>query len=216
LMLDPRTAPLFRFDPADRERYGSSATGDACLLARNLVQADAGTQFIFLQQNGWDHHRDIYSKRNHWDHSVELDNALGGLLEDLSTRKRPNGGTLLDETMVVCMGEFGRTPGALTQGLNGRDHYQYAFTVLVAGGGTKGGQIIGKTDELGAKVIDSGWDVKRSIYMEDLATTVYSAMGIDWKKAIQATPSGRAFYYVEPLAAQTVIANREISTLFDG
>jgi hypothetical protein len=50
--------------------------------------------------------------------------------------------------------------------------------------------------------------------MEDLATTVYSAMGIDWKKSIQATPSGRAFYYVEPLAAQTVIANREISTLF--
>lgn len=215
LITDPRTAPLFQFDAEDRQRYGSSSTGDACLLARNLVQADAGTQFIFLQQNGWDHHKDIYLRRNHWDHSVELDNALGGLLEDLSSRKRSDGRTLLDETMVVCMGEFGRTPGALTQGLNGRDHYQYAFTVLVAGGGIKGGKIIGKTDELGAKIIDSGWDVKRSIYMEDLATTVYSAMGVDWKKSIQTTPSGRAFYYVEPLAAQTVIANREISTLFD-
>jgi uncharacterized protein (DUF1501 family) len=144
-----------------------------------------------------------------------LDPALAALLEDLSARKRANGKSLLDETMVVCMGEFGRTPGELTA-LKGRDHYQYAFTVLMAGGGVKGGQIIGKTDETGSKVVDSGWEVKRSIYMEDIATSVYSAMGVDWKKSLKDTPSGREFFYVEPLAAQSVIRNREIGPLFQG
>lgn len=215
LMSDPRTAPLFQFQADERTRYGNTAVGDACLLARNIVEADAGTHFIFLQQNGWDHHKDIYERKNHWDHSVQLDAALGSLLEDLDRKKRADGRSLLDETMVVCMGEFGRTPGNLT-GLKGRDHYQYAFTVLAAGGGVKGGQIIGKTDERGAKVLDSQWGVKRSIYMEDIATSVYSAMGVDWKKSMKDTPSGREYFYVEPLAAQTVIANKEISVLFEG
>lgn len=188
-------------------------TGDACIIARNIVEADAGTRFIFLQQDGWDHHSNIYDIKNHYGRSVELDSALASLIEDLATRRRANGGTLLDETMVVCMGEFGRTPGEVN-GLNGRDHYQYAFTVLFAGGGVKGGQIIGKTDELGGKVVDSGWGVKRSIYMEDIATTIYSALGIDWKKTISGTPSGRDFYYLEPFAAKAMIGNREIAPLF--
>ena len=74
--------------------------------------------------------------------------------------------------------------------------------------------MIGKTDDIGAKIIDPGWSGKRSIYMEDIATTVYSALGIDWTKRIQTTPSGREFYYVEPFAAQGIVANREISELF--
>lgn len=213
MMMDPRTAKLFEIDSEERKRYGGTITGDAAIIARNLVEADAGTRFIFLQQNGWDHHKDIYKRGNHYQHSWELDAALASLIEDLGARKRSGGRTLLDETMIICMGEFGRTPGDVTY-LNGRDHYQYAFTALMAGGGIKGGQIIGKTDEAGAKVVDSGWGVRRSIFMEDIATTIYSAMGIDYSKTIQATPSGRQFYYIEPFATQQIIANREISVLF--
>lgn len=213
LMADERTAGLFALKPEERTRYGNTPTGDASIIARNLIQADAGTRFIFLQQYGWDHHSRIYEPQNHWMHSRVLDQALGALLEDLATTKRPNGKSLLDETLVICMGEFGRTPGAVNS-LQGRDHYQYAYTGLFAGGGVKGGNVIGRTDETGAKIVDSGWDVKRPIFMEDIATTVYSALGIDWKKTIQTTPSGREFYYVEPVAAQAVQANREISVLF--
>lgn len=213
LVSDPRTAPLFAIQAEEHKRYGSTITGDAAIIARNLVEADAGTRFIFLQQNGWDHHQNIYDRKNHYQHSWDLDAALGALIEDLAARRRPNGRTLLEETLVIAMGEFGRTPGDITA-LKGRDHYQYAFTVLVAGGGVKGGQVIGKTDETGSKVIDSGWGVKRSIFMEDIATTIYSAMGIDWTKTIKDTPSGREFYYIEPFATQQIIANREISVLF--
>jgi hypothetical protein len=213
LLSDRRNARLFEIGAEERKRYGGTITGDACVIARNLVEADNGTHFIFLQQYGWDHHKDIYKESNHYKLSRELDPALSSLIEDLATRKRKDGRALLDETIVVCMGEFGRTPGPLT-GLNGRDHYQYAFTVLFAGGGVKGGQVIGQTDEIGAKVTESGWDIKRSIYMEDIATTIYSAMGIDWKKSIKNTPSGREFYYIEPFAAKQMIGNREITPLF--
>lgn len=214
LMADPRSAAVFRFSAEDKTRYGNSTTGDAAILARNLIEADAGTNFIFLQQNGWDHHKDIYLKKNHWDHSVELDNALSALLHDLSATRRPNGKTLLEETLVFCLGEFGRTPGPLNTGLNGRDHYPNCYTVLAAGGGIKGGKIIGKTDEMGAKVVEPQWAGKRPIYMEDIATTVYSALGIDWTKTLTNTPSGRTFYYVEPLSATQVIVNKEIGELF--
>src|SRR2546426_411234 len=64
LMSDPRSKDVFRLPPEDHKRYGSSTTGDACILACNLIAADAGTHFIFLQQNGWDHHRDIYEQKN--------------------------------------------------------------------------------------------------------------------------------------------------------
>ncbi|MBI1898575.1 MAG: DUF1501 domain-containing protein [Acidobacteria bacterium] len=213
IMSDPRGEKIFRITADDRERYGNSYTGEACILARNLVEADAGTHFIFLQQNGWDHHKDIYKQGNHYKLSRELDAALASLVKDLDERKRPDGRTLLDETMVICMGEFGRTPGDLT-GLQGRDHYQYAFTVLMAGAGIKGGRPLGKTDATGAKVIDPGWSAKRPIYMEDIATTIYSAMGIDWTKTIRTTPSGREFYYVEPFSATAFVSNREVKELF--
>ncbi|MBI1786673.1 MAG: DUF1501 domain-containing protein [Acidobacteria bacterium] len=214
LLSDPRGERIFRIPEEDKKRYGGSPTGDACILARNLIEADGGTHFLFLQQNGWDHHKDIYSRANHYRLSQELDPALASLIEDLGRMKRPGGRTLLDETLVVCMGEFGRTPGDLTPGLKGRDHYQHCYTVLVAGGGITGGQVIGQTDSTGARIVDPGWSAKRAIYMEDIATTVYSAMGIDWSKSIKTTPSGREFLYVDPLAAQAAVANREVSELF--
>ena len=213
LMADPRARQIFRIEETDKKRYGNTTTGDACVLARNLIHADAGTNFIFLQQNGWDHHSSIYERKNFYQLSWDLDNALSALLDDLGSSRRPDGRSLLDETLVFCLGEFGRTPGPVN-GLKGRDHYPNAYTVLAAGGGTKPGKIIGKTDEIGAKVVAPEWQGRRPIYMEDIATTVYSAMGIDWTKTVKATPSGREFYYVEPVTATTAIANREIAELF--
>lgn len=208
-----RTARLFELGTDERVRYGSTVTGDAAIVARNLVEADAGTHFIFLQQNGWDHHKDIYSKKNHYQHSWDLDAALANLLEDLATRRRADGSSLLDETMIVCMGEFGRTPGGITS-LNGRDHYQYAFTSLFAGGGVKGGQIIGTTDAAGSRVMDPGWGQNRAVFIEDIACTIYSAMGIDWGKSIRNTPSGREFSYIEASGPPAAIAPRDLSSLF--
>ena len=137
--------------------------------------------------------------------SWDLDAGLCSLLDDLEATKQPGGGSLLDETLVVAMGEFGRTPGELSD-LDGRDHYPYAATILFAGGGVQGDRVLGGTDELGAEIIDNGWSAQRPVYMEDVATTIYSAMGIDWQTKVETTPSGRAFYYVEPLSPTGVIA----------
>lgn len=213
MMSDQRASQVFQIDPADRERYGKSQVGDGCILARNLVEADAGTHFVLVNHRDWDHHNRIYNDNNHYKLCKELDTALSSLFDDLATRKRADGRTLLDETMVVCFGEFGRTPGELSAA-NGRDHYQYALTGLFAGGGVQGGRVIGKTDELGAKVIAPDWNAKRSVYMEDVATTMYSALGIDWSKVIEGAPSGRAFHYIEPFASKQMIKNQEITNLF--
>jgi hypothetical protein len=216
LMSDTRTAKVLALSPEDRVRYGSSTTGDAAILARNLVRADAGTHFMFLSQEGWDHHVGIFdpkTPRNHYANSRELDSALGALLKDLASERRPDGRSLLDETLVIAMGEFGRSVGDLNFG-RGRDHHQYAFSALFAGGGVKGDRVIGKTDDAGNKVIEPGWSASRSVYMEDVATTIYSAMGIDWTTKIAATPSGRTFHYVEPTSSTTIFGNKEIAELF--
>jgi hypothetical protein len=213
MMSDQRASQVFQIDSADHDRYGKSQVGDGCILARNLVEADAGTHFVLVNHRDWDHHTRIYNDNNHYKLCKEIDTALSSLFDDLATRRRGDGRSLLDETMVVCFGEFGRTPGELSAA-NGRDHYQYALTGLFAGGGVQGGRVIGKTDEMGAKVIAPDWNVKRSVYMEDVATTIYSALGIDWTKVIEGPPSGRAFHYIEPFASKQMIRNQEISTLF--
>jgi hypothetical protein len=213
MMSDQRASQVFQIDPGEHDRYGKSQVGDGCILARNLVEADAGTHFVLVTHRDWDHHGRIYAEGNHYKMCKELDTALSSLLTDLATRKRADGRTLLDETMVLSFGEFGRTPGELSASA-GRDHYQYAMTGLFAGGGVQGGRVIGRTDELGAKVIESGWNVKRSVYMEDIATTIYSVLGIDWTKKIEGAPSGRAFHYIEPFASKQMIRNQEISPLF--
>ena len=213
MMSDQRASQVFQIDTADHDRYGKSQVGDGCILARNLVEADAGTHFVLVNHRDWDHHNRIYNDGNHYKLCKEIDTALSSLFDDLAARKRADGRTLLDETMVICFGEFGRTPGELSAA-NGRDHYQYALTGLFAGGGVQGGRVIGKTDELGAKVVAPDWNGKRSVYMEDVATTIYSALGIDWSKVIEGAPSGRAFHYIEPFASKQMIKNQEISNLF--
>ena len=213
MMSDPRSAGIFSIREDEHKRYGDNSTGDAFILARNLVTADAGTHFIFLTHEDWDHHGRIYDRQNFYKRSYELDTALSRLLDDLEAAKRADGSSVLDETLIVCVGEFGRTPGALTN-IAGRDHYQYAFTALFAGGGVKPGQALGGTDERGAKIVDPGWSGGRGVYPEDLATTIYSAMGIDWTKKIEETPSGRAYYYIEIFSPTQLLANRVVEELF--
>lgn len=213
IMSDPRSATIFRVTSEERSRYGGNPVGDAFVLARNLVVADAGAHFIFLTHDGWDHHGSIYRRSNFYQRSAELDVALSQLLDDLASTPRDSGTSVLDETLVVCVGEFGRTPGALTN-IAGRDHYQYAFTGLFAGGGVLPGQVLGATDESGAEIRDPGWSGNRPVYPEDLVTTIYAAMGIDWTKTIQDTPSGRAYHYVEMFSPTQVLANRVVRELF--
>jgi hypothetical protein len=215
MMTAPKLAEVFQISEGEKPRYGSSTLGDSCILARNLVRADAGTRYIAISQGGWDLHANMYDPKgmNHYKLCHELDRALGALIEDLSNTKDSSGRTLLDKTLIVCMGEFGRTGGELTVN-QGRDHNRSAFSALFAGGGVKGGRAIGVTDAMGVKVVNSEWDDKRSIYPEDVVTTIYSLLGIDWTKRIVNTPSGRAFEYIEQQSGTDFIPFREITTLF--
>lgn len=213
IMSDPRSASIFSVTSDDHERYGGNPTGDSFVLARNLVVADAGTHFIFLTHEDWDHHGSIYSPGNFYRRSHELDTGLSQLLDDLEASKRDDGTSVLDETLVVCVGEFGRTPGELTN-IAGRDHFQYAFTGLFAGGGVVPGQVLGATNDDGSEISDFGWSGNRPVYPEDLVTTIYSAMGIDWTKTIEDTPSGRAYHYIEIFSPTDMLANRVVRELF--
>lgn len=213
MMESPHISRVLQVQKDERQRYGDSHLGEACVLARNLVRAGAGTRFISIAHSNWDLHRKIYEKDGHYKLCRELDMALASLLSDLQSSKSPDGRTLLETTLVCCMGEFGRTPGQLTVN-KGRDHHKDAFCGVFAGCGTQGGRIIGATDEIGAKVVDPGWHKKRPIYIEDVAATIYSVMGIDWTKKITDTPSGRAFEYIENQSGTDFIDPDEISELF--
>jgi hypothetical protein len=216
MMKRPEVANVLQLSDEDHKRYGASSVGDACVLARNLVEANAGTRFVMAAHQGWDLHAKEYDKIqkvNHYTLCRELDDCLSSLLEDLASRKDNKGRTLLETTLVVAMGEFGRTPGDLNVN-KGRDHHRFANLVLFAGGGVKGGHIIGATDAIGAKVVKPGWHGDRSIYPEDVMATIYSALGIDWTKKISQTPSGRPFYYVDGTSASEIIVPDEVSELF--
>ena len=216
MMLAPGIKEILRMPQEDRTAYGGSALGDACILARNLVAAEAGTRYVFISHGGWDLHANAYDKSkstNQYTLCHELDSALDQLLTDLARLRTKDGAPLLEKTLIVCMGEFGRTVGDLTVN-KGRDHHRFASTSLFAGGGVKGGRVIGETDAAGAKVVDPGWSKKRSIYTEDVAATMYSALGIDWNKTITNTPSGRAFQYVEAVSGTTFLDVGEIDPLF--
>jgi len=218
IMNDPRVPGIFNLSDEEKKRYGGSGIGNSLLLARNLFKADAGTRFILASHGGWDHHGDIY-KENSRNHPVlirELDAAFAALVKDLdATPSTLNPGkTLLDETLIVCMSEFGRTPGAISETRQGREHYIHAHSGMFAGGGMKRGAVVGKTDETGGKVVQSGWAQDRPIYMEDVACTIYSALGIDWTKTIEATPSGRTFHYVEPASGTKYMKFEPVRELF--
>ena len=216
---DPRWPKAFALGKEETERYGNNEVGLGCLLARNLVQADAGTRYIHIVHPDWDHHRDIYNhakKSNHYIRCNEFDRAMANLMRDLEKMPSPRhpGRTLLDDTLIVVATEFGRVPGPLN-GIAGRHHYNLAYLSLFAGGGTKPGRIIGKTDATGEHVIDKGWTYKRSqVKTENIYASIYSALGIDWRKEITNTPSRRAYRYIDTLGATEMAIDDEIADLF--
>jgi hypothetical protein len=215
MMKAPELAKILKVTEEEHRRYGGSRLGDACVLARNLLRAEKGTRFVALasEAGSWDMHRKIYDKEAMYKQSHELDNALGTLLKDLSQTTTQDGRSMLEKTFVCCLGEFGRTPGPLTVNA-GRDHYKEAYTGVFAGGGIKGGKMIGATNEQGTEITDPGWHQKRPVYIEDVAVTIYSALGIDWTKKLTTTPSGRFFEYVEDISGTDFISPAEISEFF--
>jgi hypothetical protein len=220
ILNDPRWARTFAVTPEEKKRYGETKIGMGALLARNLVAADAGTHMIYIEDGGWDHHDNIFGNKgaNLFTSAAGLDKALSNLLKDLSSMPgHAAGKTLLDETLIVARGEFGRTPHFTTgQGSVGRDHWPTLFPAVFAGGGVKGGRILGKSDERGADCIDTGWKHKEQPWHDNVIATIYSALGIDWRKRITTTPSGRAYAYVQsaPVAGSEFISDDAIDELF--
>jgi uncharacterized protein (DUF1501 family) len=218
LLSDSRWPEAFKIAPGERERYGNTPVGVSCILARNVLRQDAGTHYIHICHPGWDHHVQIWDKKasaNHYTLCDEFDPALSSLIEDLAATpsKAQPGKSLLDETLVVVMSEFGRTPGALNN-MAGRDHYNRCFPALFAGGGVRAGAILGATDKDGAKCLDTGWARKEQPRIENIAATMFSALGIDWSKELRNTPSGRAFPYVDPLGPHGFIPIDDITSIY--
>ena len=189
MMYNPVVNQAFGFTSADSVRYGSTSLGNACLVAMQVLKANQGTRFIQITSNdGWDMHQNIYSANVLPAKGKILDDAVSQLISDLDA----NG--LLSSTMVVMVGEFGRTVGPLTAAA-GRDHWPQQFAMF-AGGGVKGGTIIGSTNSTGSDTTNYGWSQQRYVYPEDIEATVYSAVGIDWTTVRHDDPLGRGFEYV--------------------
>jgi hypothetical protein len=188
LMYNPQVNAAFRFTTADSQRYGNTAFGNACLTAKQVLAQNAGTRFIQITLGGWDMHQNIYTAaQNIFTLGRQFDNGLSELLNDLKATG------LLGETLVVAVGEFGRTPNL--SGAAGRDHYANHFAMF-AGAGVTGGKIIGATTANGSQVLEAGWSRERAINAEDLEATIYSAMGINWTNICYNDPFGRGFEYV--------------------
>jgi hypothetical protein len=147
-----------------RDRYGRSPFGQGCLLARRLVES--GVTFVEVSSNGWDTHQDNFTRVKTL--SDQVDPAFAALIGDLKERG------MLDKTLVIWMGEFGRTPKINPR--TGRDHYPRAFTAALAGGGIKGGQVIGATSADGASVTE------HPVAVTDLFCTFYHALKINPRK----------------------------------
>ena len=218
LLTDSRWPASFKVTDEDRKRYGNSDFGLSCIFSRNLLQQDGGTRYIHICHFGWDHHKHIWDhsdKNNHYKLISEFDPAAASLIEDLAStpsKTVPNK-TLLDETLVVLMSEFGRTVGALNH-MGGRDHHNDIFPALFAGAGVKGGLVIGESDAKGEFCKDPGWRYKDQPQIENVVSTMYSALGIDWTKRLTNTPSGRTYTYVDALGANGIIPTNEIAEIY--
>ncbi|MBY0507469.1 MAG: DUF1501 domain-containing protein [Bryobacteraceae bacterium] len=192
LMYNESMARVFRFTPDEDRRYGASNFGRSMILARNAIRARDGAVFVSVVQGGWDTHVQMFDRGfagNFYRLASELDQALGALVEDLKATGD------FSQTLIVAIGEFGRTPGILNA-RGGRDHHKEALSALMLGGGVRGGQAIGATDKDGDQVVTPGWAAGRPVAMEDIACTIYSALGINWTKVLTNTPSGRIFQFV--------------------
>jgi uncharacterized protein (DUF1501 family) len=160
---------LGREEAKTRDRYGRSQFGQRLLLARRLVEA--GVPFVAATDFEWDDHQGIFPKLRQ--KLPVVDQGLSGLVADLDERG------LLSSTLVIVMGEFGRTPKI--NAMQGRDHWPNAFSVLLAGGGVRGGQVIGASDAEGA------FPVERPVTPEELFHSIYVLLGIDPLKMLPST-----------------------------
>ena len=167
---------IAREPAAAREAYGDTVQGRQMLTARRLLER--GVRFVQVWHGSgqpWDSHDDI--EINHRKLARESDQAIGALLKDLKQRG------MLDDTLVIWGGEFGRTPvvelptaGANAGKVNGRDHNHYGFTMWMAGGGVRGGTVYGATDEFGFKAVD------KPVHVHDLHATILALLGFDHEK----------------------------------
>ena len=178
-----------------KDAYGRHPFGQSVLLARRLVEA--GSRFVTAAgygHSGWDTHsnndKDLREKL-----MPHMDRALSTLLEDL----RQKG--LLESTIVLVSGEFGRTPHV--NPANGRDHWPFCWSLALGGGGIQGGQVIGASDERGAQVAE------RMVTMGDVFATIYKAFGIDWEKTYM-TPIGRPIKIANSIADKTGVPIQEL------
>ena len=210
MMNDPRVGNAFRFAATDGARYGTGTAqtgfGNACLTARNVLQANLGVRYIQINLGGWDNHSNIYAGAANGQGGIygparQLDAGLANLISDLATQPGTRG-TMLDDTLIVVRGEFGRTVGPVT-GQGGRDHYS-TYSTLIAGGGVRGGRAIGSTTADGGFVDNPGWGAARPVYSEDIAATLYSAMGINYRTTRWDDPLLRGFEYVATVGTNYV------------
>jgi len=174
LVTSPESKQAFDLsqEPAKiRSRYGGRTFGQSCLLARRLIER--GVPFVTVNSTGWDTHNDLvlqlkegYTGANPGVGLIPtFDLGFAALISDLDQRG------LLDETLVVAMGEFGRTPKLNPQG--GRDHWPRVFSLVIAGGGVRGGQVIGASDRVGES------PAEQPVTPKDLAFSLYTLLGVD-------------------------------------
>ena len=169
---DARAAFDLNAEPGEtRNAYRRDTFGQSCLLARRLVEA--GVNFVTVSNGGWDNHNNIFSslpgKLN------TFDQTMATLIADLDNRG------LLDTTLVIAMGEFGRTP--VINRNAGRDHHSRVFSIMLVGGGVQGGQVIGASDPLGMEPAET------PVRPEDLSATLYQSLGIDYNQNLE-SPDG--------------------------
>jgi hypothetical protein len=169
-------------EPApNKAKYGTGRFAEGVIMARRLVEV--GVPFVEVNLGGWDTHQDNFNRVKTL--SGQVDSALAALINDLKEKGR------LDSTLVLWMGEFGRTPNINTRGAApGRDHYPRAWSLAMFGGGIKGGMVVGKTDKEGASVTD------RPTTAQDFLATVCELLGIDYTKKNE-TVNGRPIAIVE-------------------
>ena len=183
-LMSPAAARTFNLEDepaAVHERYGRTQFGQGCLLARRLIERQV--PFVEVSLGGWDTHDDNFTQVRGL--CGTLDQGWSSLLEDLHQRG------LLDSTLVVWMGEFGRTP--VINPRQGRDHYPKAWSVVLGGGGIRGGQVVGRTSDDGLTVED------RPVGTPDLLATLCVALGLDPKKQ-NLSNVGRPIRLVDPAA----------------
>ena len=194
LMYNPAVNAVFNYSTADSTRYGASSFGNALVIAKQALASNMGTRFVQVTVGGWDMHVNIYgpnsnvtSGNNIFTLGNQFDSAVSALIGDLQSSG------MLANTMVIAMGEFGRTP--YITAANGRDHFVNQFAMF-AGGGVQGGKVIGVTNSDGSVITDPGWSAGRPVNPEDIEATIYSAMGINWTNVCYNDPFHRGFEYV--------------------